>query len=58
MIGSIRPLEAGIVVKNHVQQGIVDLKVAVVVDKAKLAELVHEKLTRDRVVPTISASVS
>jgi hypothetical protein len=35
--------EAGIVVKDHVQQGIVDLKVSVVVDEPKLPELVHKK---------------
>jgi hypothetical protein len=37
------PLEAGIVAKDHVQQGIVDRKFPVVVDEAKLAELVHKK---------------
>jgi hypothetical protein len=46
-----------LVVQNHVQQGIMDLKFSVVFDEAQFAEFVHEKLTRDRVVPIISASV-
>jgi hypothetical protein len=36
------PLETGIVVKDHVQQGIVDLKRAVVVDEPEFAKLIHE----------------
>jgi hypothetical protein len=36
----------------------VDFKVAVVIYEAQTPEFVHEKLTRGRVIPTISASVS
>jgi hypothetical protein len=36
----------------------VHLEGAVVLDEAELAKLVHEEVTRERVVPTISASVS
>jgi hypothetical protein len=45
-------------VENHVQQGTVDFNVAVVINKTQFSEFVHEKLTRDRVVPIISAKVS
>jgi hypothetical protein len=50
--------DLGLVVQNHVQQGIMDFQFSVVFDKTQFAEFVHEKLTRDRVVPIISASVS
>jgi hypothetical protein len=35
--------DLGLVVQNHVQQGITDFQFSVVVDKAQLTELVHEK---------------
>jgi hypothetical protein len=44
--------------QDRTQQRIVNLDVPVLVDETQLAELVHERLTRDRVVPIISASVS
>jgi hypothetical protein len=47
-----------LVVQNHVQQGIVDLDFSIVFDKAQFAKSVQKKLTRDRVVPIISASIS
>jgi hypothetical protein len=37
------PPEVGIVVKDHVQQGIVNFQVAVVFDETQLAELIQEK---------------
>jgi hypothetical protein len=46
------------VVQDHVQQRAVDAQTAVVFDKPELAEFVHKKLTRDRVVPIIPAKVS
>jgi len=36
----------------------VDLKSAVVTNKAQFPELIHEKIDPDRVVPTISANIS
>ena len=35
--------DRGLVVQNHVQQGIVDFQFAVVFDKTQFAEFVHEK---------------
>src|SRR2546425_11395518 len=35
--------DLGLVVQNHVQQGIVDFQFAVVFDKTQFAEFVHEK---------------
>jgi hypothetical protein len=35
--------DLGLVVQNHVQQGIMDFQSSVVFDKAQFAELVHEK---------------
>jgi hypothetical protein len=35
--------DLGLVVQNHVQQGIMDFQFSVVVDKAQFAEFVHEK---------------
>jgi hypothetical protein len=35
--------DLGLVVQNHVQQGIMDFQFSVVIDKAQFAELVHEK---------------
>ena len=46
------------VVEHDVEQRAVDLQPAVVLDEAQLPELVHEEADRERVVPTISASVS
>jgi hypothetical protein len=37
------PLEAGIVVKDHVQQGIVDFELAVITDEPELAKLIREE---------------
>lgn len=45
-------------VQNRGQQRAVDLDLSVVADEAEFAELVMKKLTRDRVVPIISANVS
>jgi hypothetical protein len=49
---------AALVMQHHRQQRFVNLDFAVVFDKASLRNLFMKKLTRDRVVPTISASVS
>ena len=48
--GSARiPPDLGIVVQDHVQQGIVNLDFSVVFDEAQFAESVHEKAhTRSR----------
>src|ERR1700747_1471231 len=35
--------DLGLVVQNHVQQGIMNFQFSVVIDKAQFAELVHEK---------------
>src|SRR5260370_910484 len=35
--------DLGLVVQNHVQQGIMDFQFSVVFDEAQFAELVHEK---------------
>jgi hypothetical protein len=47
-------------VQDDTQEGIVDvdLAIAVVVDEAQFPKFVHEKMTRDRVVPIISDRVS
>jgi hypothetical protein len=37
------PLDFGLVVQDHVQQGVTDFQFSVVFDVAKLAESVHEK---------------
>jgi hypothetical protein len=47
-----------LIAKNNVQQGTVGFNVAVVINKTQFSKFVHENLTRDRVVPIISASVS
>src|SRR6195256_4360175 len=39
----ISRFDRGLVVQNHVQQGIMDLQFSVVFDKAQFAEFVHEK---------------
>jgi hypothetical protein len=44
-------------VQNRVEQRLVNPNAAVVIDVAELPEAIHEKLTRDRVVPIISARV-
>ena len=36
------PSDGGVVVQDHILQGIVDLQRAVVVDEPELAEFVHE----------------
>jgi hypothetical protein len=46
------------IVKDDIQKRAVNLQPAVVVDVAEFAEPVHEKVTRERVVPMISASFS
>jgi hypothetical protein len=51
-------LTATSVVQNDHEEAAVDLDHAVVVDEPELFEFVQKKFTRDRVVPTISASVS
>jgi hypothetical protein len=45
-------------VQNNTREGIVDAGLAVVFDETQFSEFVHEELTRDAVVPIISASVS
>jgi hypothetical protein len=35
--------DLGLVVQNHVQQGIIDFQFSVVFDEAQFAEFVHEK---------------
>ena len=47
-----------LVVENDVEERAVDLQPAVVVDESQFPEPLHKKLTLERVVPTISASVS
>jgi hypothetical protein len=47
-----------LIVQHDVQQRAVNLKMAIVVDETHFTEFVHEWLTRERVVPTIFASVS
>jgi hypothetical protein len=44
-LGSARipRFDRGLVVQNHVQQGIMDLEFSVVFDKTQFAEFVHEK---------------
>jgi hypothetical protein len=39
----ISRFDRGLVVQNHVQQGIMDLQFSVVFDKTQFAEFVHEK---------------
>jgi hypothetical protein len=42
--GCLTPrFDRGLVVQNHVQQGIMDFQFSVVFDKAQFAEFVHEK---------------
>jgi hypothetical protein len=36
------PPNLGVVVQDHVQQGIMNFQVAIVIDEAQLAEFVHE----------------
>jgi hypothetical protein len=50
--------DLGLVVQNYIQQGIMDFQFSVVFDGPNLRNLFMKKLTRDRVVPIISASVS
>jgi hypothetical protein len=47
-----------IVVQHDAQKSVVNLQAAVVLDEAQLPELVHEKFTRDRVVPTSGVRAS
>jgi hypothetical protein len=47
-----------LIAKNHVQQGTLGFNVAIVINKPQFSKFAHENLTRDRVVPIISASVS
>ena len=47
-----------LLVQDNTQERSIDLKSAVVLDESELSEFVHEELTRGRVVPIISASVS
>ena len=43
--------------QDDTEKRTIDLKPAVVVNKTKLPEFIHKKLTRARVVPIISASI-
>jgi hypothetical protein len=53
------PLKANLFVQDDTEEGIVDLNLAVVLDKAQFPEFVHGKIDPgDRVVPIISASIS
>jgi hypothetical protein len=45
-------------VEDDTQERIIDVDLAVVLDEAQFPEFVHEKLTRDRVVPIISGRIS
>jgi hypothetical protein len=54
----ISRFDLGIVVQDHIQQGIMDLEFPLYSIKPNLRNLFMKKLTRDRVVPIISASVS
>lgn len=47
-----------LVVEDDIQQATVHALCAVIADDAHLSKIVHKKLTRDRVVPIISANVS
>jgi len=49
---------ARLVGEKHTQQGAMDFEMSIVVNEPQFTKLVHEVLTRDRVVPIISASVS
>ncbi len=44
--------------QNHIEQRTMNLQVSVIVNETQFPEPVHKKLTRDQVVPIISASVS
>jgi hypothetical protein len=43
LIVRIPRFDLGLVVQNHVQQGIMDFQFSVVFDKTQFAEFVHEK---------------
>jgi len=56
--GALRHVKVKLVVEDYTQEGIVDVDLAVVLDKAQFPEFVHEKIDAGRVVPIISASIS
>ena len=49
---------ARVIMQDHAQQGAVDLEVPVIFDEPMRRNLFMKELTRERVVPIISASVS
>ena len=51
----LRVMLGRLIVKNHVEKGLVNMDAAVVIDKAELAKAIHEEADRDRVVPTMLA---
>ena len=55
--GGLSGLRLGILIEqDHIQQRLVNLDAIVVFDKAEFAKSIHEKLTRERVVPINSAT--
>jgi hypothetical protein len=44
-------------VQDNIQEGRVDVQPAIVLNEAQFFEFIHEKLTLERVVPIISASI-
>jgi len=46
------------IVQNRIEQQLVDSNASVVIDVAELSETIMKKLTRERVVPIISARLS
>ena len=57
-VGQFRVMFRELIVQDHVEQRFVDRDASVVRDKSKLAKRFMKKLTRERVVPIISARVS
>jgi hypothetical protein len=49
---SVFPVYLGLVAQNRVQKRAMNFDLSIVADEAELAELIHEKLTRDRVEPS------
>ena len=59
LIPHIAPRERGsLLVQDNTQEGRIDVDLAVVLDEAQFLNLFMKKLTRERVVPIISASIA